>query len=87
MKMYDFSQAYYFDRDDIALPGMHWYFKKASDEEREHAMKFLKYLNKRGGRIVLTDIRNPDKREWGTAQDAMAAALDLEKQVNEVYSI
>ena len=64
---------------------MYWYFKKASDEEREHAMKFLKYLNKRGGRVVLTDIRKPDRHEWGTAQEAMTSALDLEKQVNEVY--
>lgn len=42
------------------------------------------YLNKRGGRIILTDIEAPDKQEWGTAQEAMTAALDLEKNVNEV---
>ncbi|XP_044728340.1 soma ferritin [Chrysoperla carnea] len=77
------SMAYYFDRDDIALPGLHWYFKKASNEEREHAMKFLKYLNKRGGRIVLTDIRAPERPEWGTAEEAMNSALSLEKKVND----
>ena len=47
-------------------------------------MKLLKYLNKRGGRIVLSDIENPGKKEWGTAQEAMEAALGLEKRVNEV---
>lgn len=57
----NFWQAYYFDREDVALPGMHWYFKKASADEREHAMIFLKYLNKRGGRIILNDIRRPCK--------------------------
>lgn len=62
---------------------MHKYFKKASDEEREHAMKFMKYQNKRGGRIVLSEIETP-KNEWGSAQDAMQAALDLEYKVNEV---
>lgn len=77
-------KAYYFDRDDVALPGMHWYFKKASTEEREHAMIFLKYQNKRGGRVILTDIKKPTKHEWGTAQEAMTAALDLEKEVNDV---
>ncbi|GLV37091.1 Ferritin 3 heavy chain homologue [Carabus blaptoides fortunei] len=77
------SMAYYFDRDDIALPGMHWYFKKASDEEREHAMKFLKYQNKRGGRIILKDITAPEKKEWGTAEEAMNTALALERDVNE----
>lgn len=63
---------------------MHWYFKKASDEEREHAMKLMRYQNKRGGRIVLTDIPQPEKKEWGTAEEAMSAALDLERRVNEV---
>ncbi|KAJ9595009.1 hypothetical protein L9F63_013675 [Diploptera punctata] len=77
------SMAYYFDRDDIALPGFHGYFKKASDEEREHGMKLMMYLNKRGGRIVLTDIKAPGRNEWGTPEDAMMAALDLEKEVNE----
>ncbi|KAK7872502.1 hypothetical protein R5R35_014290 [Gryllus longicercus] len=76
------SMAYYFDRDDIALPGLHSYFKKASNEEREHAMKLMLYLNKRGGRIVLTSINAPERNEWGTAEDAMMAALDLEKKVN-----
>ncbi|XP_069702498.1 soma ferritin [Periplaneta americana] len=77
------SMAYYFDRDDVALPGFHRYFKKASDEEREHGMKLMMYLNKRGGRIVLTDIKAPERNEWGSAEDAMMAALNLEKDVNE----
>jgi ferritin len=47
-------------------------------------MKFMLYLNKRGGRIMLTDIGAPDRNEWGSAEDAMLAALDLEKNVNEV---
>lgn len=76
-------QAFYFERDDVALLGLHNYFKKASDEEREHAMKFMNYQNKRGGKIALSAIAAP-KNEWGTAQDAMIAALDLEKEVNEV---
>jgi len=77
------SMAYYFDRDDVALPGMHTYFKEASDEEREHAMKLLKYLNKRGGRIIFQDIKTPDFQGEMTALDAMKKALELEKQVNE----
>lgn len=80
-------QAYYFDRDDIALPGMHWYFKRASDEEREHAMKFLKYLNKRGGRIILEDIKNPEAQGEMTAVEAMTKALELERAVNEVRGL
>lgn len=80
-------KAYYFDRDDVALPGMHWYFKHSSDEEREHAMKLLKYLNKRGGRIVLQDIKNPETPCEYTAAEAMEKALELEKKVNEVGQV
>jgi ferritin heavy chain len=47
-------------------------------------MKFMLYLNKRGGRIMLTDVKAPDRNEWGSAEDAMIAALDLEKDVNKV---
>ena len=43
------SMAFYFDRDDVARPGFSKYFKHISDEEREHAEKFMTYLNKRGG--------------------------------------
>lgn len=77
-------QAYHFHRDDIALLGHYKYFQKASDDEREHAKRFMEYLNKRGGRIVLTDVEAPEKQEWGTAVEAMHAALELEKRVNEV---
>nr|ADK25061.1 ferritin [Sinohyriopsis cumingii] len=77
------SMSYYFDRDDVALKGFAKFFKKSSEEEREHAEKFMKYQNKRGGRIVLQDIKKPDRDKWGTGLDAMEVALDLEKSVNQ----
>ena len=77
------SMAFYFDRDDVALPGFSKFFMKSSDEEREHAEKLMKYQNKRGGRIVLQDIKKPDRDEWGSALDAMQVALSLEKSVNQ----
>jgi len=77
------SMAFYFDRDDVALPGFSKYFKKASEEEREHAEKLMKFQNKRGGRIVLQNISKPERDEWGTGLDAMQAALALEKNVNQ----
>merc|ERR1719471_2616610 len=46
------SMACYFDRDDVAYYGFSSYFKKNSDEEREHSEKFIKYQNKRGGKVV-----------------------------------
>jgi ferritin heavy chain len=50
-------QSFFFDRDDIALPGFAKYFKKSSDEEREHAEKLMKFQNQRGGRVVLQSIQ------------------------------
>ena len=77
------SMAYYFDRDDVALPGFHKFFTKQSDEERGHAQKFMKYQNQRGGRIVLQNVNKPSLDDWGSGIDAMQAALHLEKTVNQ----
>lgn len=76
-------EAYHFDRDDVALPGFHKYFKQMSDEERGHAEKLMEFQNKRGGRIVLQDIPKPTKQEWNNGLEAMEAALELEKTVNQ----
>ncbi|XP_045479324.1 soma ferritin-like isoform X3 [Harmonia axyridis] len=77
------SLAAYFDRDDVALPGFSKYFKESSKEETDHAWKLIEYMNKRGGHVVFSEISVPEKQEWGTAQEAMHAALELEKRVNE----
>lgn len=77
------SMAFYFDRDDVAFKNIKKYFLKASEEEREHAMKLMEYQNMRGGRILLKDIAKPAKNEWGTLAEAFTAALDLEKAVNQ----
>jgi len=77
------SMAYYFDRDDVAFPGLYKFFKKSSDEEREHAEKFMKYQNSRGGRIVLQAVAKPSNDEWSSPLAAMQAALELEKTVNQ----
>lgn len=77
------SMAIYFDRDDVALPGFSKFFKHNSDEEREHAEKFMKYQNKRGGLVVYKEVAKPEKVEWSSGLEALEAALDLEKKVNQ----
>uniref|UniRef100_A0A8C6KIW0 Ferritin n=1 Tax=Nothobranchius furzeri TaxID=105023 RepID=A0A8C6KIW0_NOTFU len=77
------SMAYYFSRDDVALPGFSRFFKENSDEEREHAEKLLAFQNKRGGRIFLQDVKKPERDEWGSGLEAMQCALQLEKTVNQ----
>lgn len=88
---YTASYAYhalwsYFDRDTVALPGFAKYFKEQSDEEREHAEDFMRYQNKRGGKVELQPLAVP---EMSFTQDdgasdatyAMDLALQLEKFV------
>ncbi|XP_015275503.1 PREDICTED: ferritin heavy chain B-like [Gekko japonicus] len=77
------SMALHFDREDVALSHVAQFFREQFQEEREHADKFLRYQNQRGGRIVLEDIKKPDQDEWDNSLDAMQEALQLEKQVNQ----
>jgi len=46
----------------------------------------MKYQNLRGGRVVLTAINRPAHQEWATPLAAIEFALNLEKQVNQVYT-
>ncbi|KAM0043069.1 putative ferroxidase [Helianthus debilis subsp. tardiflorus] len=77
----------YFDRDNVALKGLAKFFKESSEEEREHAEKFMEYQNKRGGKVKLQSIIMPlsefDHEEKGDALYAMELALSLEKLTNE----
>ncbi|KAK2916342.1 hypothetical protein Q8A67_000716 [Cirrhinus molitorella] len=77
------ASAFYFKRDDVALPGFAKFFKKNSEEEREHAEKFMEFQNKRGGRIILQDVKKPERDVWGNGLIAMQCALQLEKNVNQ----
>lgn len=77
------AMSFYFDRDDVALKGFAKFFKKQSDEEREHAEKLMKFQNMRGGRIVLQDVKAPERLEYGRGVDAVQTALELEKHVNQ----
>lgn len=78
----------YFDRDNVALPGLAKYFKENSAEERGHAEAFMAYQNTRGGRVKLQSILIPatmefDHPEKGDALYAMELALSMEKLTNE----
>jgi ferritin heavy chain len=73
----------YFDRDNVSLPGLAQYFRRNSEEEREHAQKLMDYQNTRGGRVKLNAIVVPETEynhpEKGDALFAMELALSLER--------
>merc|ERR1711892_64685 len=77
------SMSSFFNRDDQALHGFASFFQKSSNEEREHGMKLMDYQSKRGGKVVFQDIAKPSGSEWGTPLQAMEAALELEKTINQ----
>ena len=62
------------------------YFKQA-DEEREHAMKFVKFLLEVGGDVAIPAIPSPPS-EFATAEAAAQSALDSEVRTTEqIYSL
>ncbi|KAK9722592.1 hypothetical protein K7432_002582 [Basidiobolus ranarum] len=76
------SLAAYFDRDNVALPGLTKFFRESAQEEREHAQMLIDYVNQRGGRVTFQPIPVPNV-EWQSAQHAVEATLQLEKDVNK----
>merc|ERR1712060_594566 len=54
----------YFDRDNVALPGLAKFFLESSHEEREHAEMLMKYQNERGGRVKFSSLL-PPQTEFG----------------------
>ena len=52
------SMAAYFE--SINLSGFAHFMEIQVQEERYHAMKFFKYMNERGGRVVLKPIAGPE---------------------------
>ncbi|XP_072281764.1 ferritin light chain, oocyte isoform-like [Pyxicephalus adspersus] len=77
------SLGFYFDRDDVALAKFSKFFRELSDKKQKHAEEFLKFQNRRGGRIVLQDIKKPEADEWVNGTHAMECALKLEKSLNQ----
>ena len=68
----------------MALKGFSNFFKESAQEENEHAQKFIKYQNERGGQVVFA---SPAEQEWSSPLAAMEFVLDLEKKVNQVRII
>jgi ferritin len=55
-------------------------FAKQADEERGHALKFVKYLNAVGGNVVIPGIDAP-KPTFKSVEEVIQKALDWETEV------
>lgn len=79
------SIAAYFDQE--GLGGLARFFYRQSEEEREHAMKFVNFVVDAGGPLRIPQIAAA-RSDFDSARSAVQAALDWEKEVtSQIYGL
>jgi bacterioferritin B len=69
------------------LPQLARFFYKQSDEERQHALRFVKFLNDADGKVAIPSLPAP-KSDFGTAEEAVQLSLDWEEEVTrQIYDL
>ena len=72
------------------LPRLAAHFFKQADEERDHAMRFVKYLNELGTSLAIPAVPAP-QAAFDSAESAVATALERErtvtKQINRLVDL
>jgi ferritin len=77
--------ASYFDSE--TLPQLARFFYQQSDEERAHAMRFVKFINDVGGRVQIPALPAPAS-EFASAEEAVSRALAWEEEVTrQIYDL
>ncbi|MBQ2764671.1 MAG: ferritin [Firmicutes bacterium] len=75
--------------DEMDLDGYANYYMIQAQEERDHALLFLKYMQNNGLKVILEAIDKPDK-EFKTVLDPLEIAAEHERYVtdliNNIYS-
>src|ERR671929_79182 len=70
-----------------ALPQLSAHFFKQAEEEKGHALRFIKYVVDAGGRVAIPAIDAPKSR-FKTARDAVKLSLDQEIHVtNQINAL
>jgi ferritin len=62
------------------LPQLSQHFFKQAEEEKDHALRFIKYVVDAGGRVVIPALEAP-KANFKTPKDAVKLSLDQEVKV------
>lgn len=77
--------ASYFDRE--GLLGLAKIYYKQADEERDHAMKFIKFIHDAGGVVKIPAIPEP-RNSLGSPLEAAQLAYDSEvKTTEQIYAL
>ena len=72
--------AAHFDRE--SLPELARYYYRQAEEERDHAMRMVRYVVDAGGRVEIPAITAP-RGQFGTTEEAVQAALKGEMTVTQ----
>ncbi|XP_052053428.1 ferritin light chain 1-like [Apodemus sylvaticus] len=80
------SLGFLFEWDDVALKGVGHFFRELAEEKREGTERLLKMRNDCGSCAVFQDVQKPSQDEWGKIQEAMEAALALERKLSQALS-
>jgi ferritin len=72
--------ASYFASDGLNILASRFF--KQAEEEREHALRIVKYIIDAGGQVEIPSIPTP-KSSFSSAVEAVQLALDWEKEVTE----
>jgi ferritin len=79
------SIAAHFEAEN--LPRLAEFFFRQAAEEREHAMKFVRFVTDIGGRLEIPAIASP-RSEFASAEQAVALSLDWEHTVTgQIYAL
>ncbi|KAF9961145.1 fts3-like protein [Mortierella alpina] len=65
-----------------ALPGLEKFFRESAEDERKHAQKLINYLNRRGVKVIIGCLHQPNPHCL-CARDAIEITLQMEKDVNK----
>lgn len=80
--------ASYFDAE--GLPELAGHFNRQSNEEREHALKFVKYLHDAGTRPIfkgIPDVRNDFSSPTDAVQCAFEGEVKVTNQINDLVGL
>jgi ferritin len=70
-----------------SLLGLAKSFFQQAEEERAHAMKFLRFVLDAGGRVTIPQVPAP-RHEFSSAEDAARLALDSElRTTRQIYNL
>lgn len=68
--------------DNEGFPNTSKWFYAQAEEENEHMLKVINYINERGGKAIIPSVEQPPD-SWKDIREAFQAALEHEKYVSE----